>query len=79
MAYGYPHVDTFNERATFEYKYSLWPRRCYTTGRWLWLTTALRGRVINESYDGIEVHKTADDRWYDSSEGLIMLIKKASK
>jgi hypothetical protein len=66
------HSDRwFNERATFEYKYSVWPRRCYNSGRWLWLTTAMRGRrIITGPGEPI-----IEDRWYDSNEGLIMMIK----
>ena len=40
------YYDGFMDRAEFEYKYSLWPRRCYNTGRWLWLETAMHGRAI---------------------------------
>ena len=72
------HIETYDhwqDRAKFEYKFSFWPRRCYNTGRWLWLETVMRGRAIwNGPGDYI-----VDDRWYDSNEALIMMIKKVSK
>lgn len=65
----------FNEYAQFEYKYCVWPRRCYNTKRWLFLTTAMRGRrIITGPGEPI-----VEDRWYDSNEGLIMMIKKVAQ
>lgn len=66
--------DPFNHHATFEYKFSFLPRRCHKTNKWLWMTTALRGRVVELSPSGL----IKEDRWYNSSEGLIMLLKKVS-
>lgn len=66
--------DPFMDRACFEYKYTLWPRRCYNTGRRLWLTTAMRGRAM---WTG-PGEPVFEDRWYDSNEALIMMIKKVS-
>ena len=67
--------DGFMYRASFEYKYSFWPRRCYNTGRWLWMETAMRGRAV---WTG-PGEPVFDDRWYDSNEALIMMIKKVSE
>ncbi len=64
----------FLERARFEYQYCLWPRRCYNTGRGLWLTTAVRGRAI---WTG-PGEPVVEDRWYHRDEGLFMMIKKVS-
>lgn len=69
------YTQRFNECASFEYKFSLWPRRCYNTGRWLWLETAMRGRRILTGPG----EPIVQDRWYDSNEALIMLIKKVSE
>ena len=69
------YTQRFNERVRFEYKYCLWPRRCFNTGRWLWLETAMRGRRILTG----QGEPIVEDRWYDSNEALIMLIKKVSK
>ena len=67
--------DTWLDRAQYEYKYCFWPRRCYNTGRWLWLETAVRGRAI---WTG-PGEPAIDDRWFDSNEALIMMIKKVSE
>ena len=64
----------FLERARFEYRYCLWPRRCYNTYRWLWLTTAVRGRAI---WTG-PGEPVVEDRWYNSDEALIIMLKKVS-
>lgn len=69
------YTQRFNERAKFEYRYCIWPRRCYNTGRWLWLETAMRGRAV---WTG-PGEPVIDDRWYDSNEALIMMIKKVSE
>ena len=66
--------DLFYDRATYDYKWSFWPRRCYTTGRLLFCTLALRGRAI---WTG-PGEPAVEDRWYDRSEGLIMMLKKVS-
>lgn len=67
----------FNERARFEYKFCFWPRRCFNTGRWLWLETAMRGR--REIYGPAGEPPVIDDRWYNSNEALIMMLKKVSE
>lgn len=69
--YGEDHMM----RTTREYKYSFLPRRCARSGRLLWMTVAMRERIENEWYDGIEAHVSVDYQWYDSAEALIMLIK----
>lgn len=70
--------NDFYKEAKFEYKYCLLPRRCYLSNDLLWFTTAIRGRRIVDYYDGLQVYKAYDDRWYNSSEGLIMMIKGVS-
>lgn len=69
--------DPFSERAWFEYKYCFWPRRCYNSGRWLWMETAMRGR--REIYGPAGDPPIREDRWYHSDEALIMLLKKVSR
>ena len=71
------YYDGFMNRAEFEYKYALWPRRCYITGRWLWLETAMRGR--REYWGPAGESPLVEYRWYDSNEALIMMIKKVSE
>lgn len=63
--------DPFNDRAQFEYKFSFWPRRCYKTGRLVWLETAMRGRRIITGPG----EPVIEDRWYNRDEALIMMIK----
>ena len=67
--------DHWQDRAKFEYKFSFWPRRCYKTGRLVWLETAMRGRAM---WTG-PGEPVIEDRWYDSNEALIMMIKKVSE
>ena len=73
--YGEDHVM----RTKIEYKYAFFPRRCARSNRLLWMTVAVRERIENEWYDGIEAHVTVDYKWYDSAEALIMMIKKVSE
>ena len=64
------YYDHFDDRATFEYKYSFIPRRCYTTKRWIW-GLAMRGRrVITGPGDPIIEH-----RWYHRHEAIIKMLK----
>jgi hypothetical protein len=63
--------DPFTSRAQFEYQYCFCPRRCYNSGKWIWLETAMRGRrIITGPGEPI-----TEDRWYNSNEALIMMIK----
>lgn len=63
--------DAFDDRATFDYKTSFIPRRCYKTKRWLW-GLAVRGRrIITGPGDPI-----IEDRWYHRHEAIIMMLKK---
>ena len=68
--------DWFNNRATFEYQFCFWPRRCYNTGQWLWLKTTVRGR--REYFGLVNEPSMFEDRWYSSDEALIMMLKKVS-
>ena len=60
--------DGFWSRVIFTYHWSFWPRRCYTTGQWLFCTIAMRGRAIwTGPGDPI-----VEDRWYHRNEGLML-------
>jgi len=65
------YEDWFTDRATFEYQYCFWPKRCYNTGQWLWLETAVRGRRIITGPG----EPVVEDRWYHPHEALVMMIK----
>jgi len=61
----------FLERADTEVKWSLRPRRCHVSGRWLWLTQAYRAVfVIHGPGDPAVWH-----RWYSTTEMLILKLK----
>jgi hypothetical protein len=63
--------DPFDDRATFEYVYCVWPRRCYTTGQWLFMELAMRGRrVITGPGEPV-----IEDRWFHRNEAIIKMLK----
>jgi len=62
--------DPFDDRAVFEYKYSFIPRRCYTTGQWVW-GVAMRGLLII----GGPGDPVVEDRWYHRHEAIIKMLK----
>jgi len=62
--------DPFNDRATFEYKTSIIPRRCYESQRLVW-GVAIRGRRVITG-PGEPIY---EDRWYHRHEGIIMMLK----
>ncbi len=63
--------DYFNDRASFEYKHSFWPRRCYNTGRWVW-GVAMRGRRIITGPG----EPVIEDRWYHKHEAIMMMLQR---
>jgi len=62
--------DPFDDRAVFEYKYSIIPRRCYTTNRWIWGLSMRGRRIITGPGDPLIV-----DRWYHRDEAIIKMLK----
>jgi hypothetical protein len=62
--------DPFDDRAVFEYKYSFIPRRCYTTGQWVW-GVAMRGR----RYIHGPGEPVVEERWYHRHEAIIKMLK----
>lgn len=66
--------DHFNDRASFRYAYSIWPRRCYNTGRRLWGTALLGRRIITGPGEPV-----IEDRWYHRHEAIIMMLKRSGK
>ena len=61
----------FLSRAFVNLKWSLWPRRCHASGRWLWLTPAYRAMYV--------IHGPGDPaiwtRWYSNTEYLMLKLK----
>ena len=51
--------------------WSLWPRRCHVSGRWLWLTQAYRAMYIINGPGEPAVWI----RWYSSTEMMILKLK----
>ena len=65
--------DYFNDRAVFTYAYSIWPRRCYNTGRWIWGLSVRGRRIITGPGEPV-----IEDRWYHRHEAVMMMLKKVS-
>jgi hypothetical protein len=64
--------DPFMDRATFNYAYSIRPRRCYNTQKLIW-GQAVRGRRL--IYGPAGEPPIVEDRWYHKDEGIIMILK----
>ena len=68
-------MDTMNDpwhvRSEYTYRYCFWPRRCYNTGQWLWLTRVLHGSAVWHGPG----EPVVEQRWYHRDEGLVMMIK----
>jgi hypothetical protein len=61
----------FLSQKDVELKWSLWPRRCHVSGRWLWLTRAYRAMyVITGPGDPCIWY-----RWYSNTEYLVLKLK----
>lgn len=64
--------DTFKRRCIgWEKTFSFLPRRCYFSGKYLWLTTAYKGTAIVTG-PGEPVF---EHRWCESKEYLFLKIK----
>jgi len=64
--------DIFNSRADFKLVYLFWPRRCYITGKWLWMTYAYQGTAVwTGPGEPVEEH-----RFYNEIEYIILRLKQ---
>lgn len=64
--------EAFKRRCIgWELKYSLWPRRCHYTGKYLWFTLAYMGTSMLTG-PGEPIF---DYRWCDRKEYLFLKIK----
>ena len=65
--------DDFERRARFEYRWSLWPRRCYRSQRKVW-GRAVRVQAI---WTG-PGEPIVEQRWLHRDEGIIMMLKRST-
>ena len=63
--------ENFLRRAETELKWSLWPRRCHASGRWLWLTQAYCAMFIISGPGDPAIWT----RWYSRPEMLMLKLK----
>lgn len=63
--------ERFLSRAETELKWSLWPRRCYVSHRWLWLTVAYCADYIICGPGDPAIWT----RWYSRKEMLVLKLK----
>ena len=73
---GIPMPDNYDDkqflsRSIIDLKWSLWPRRCHVSGRWLWLKQAYRAMYV--------ITGPGDPciwfRWYSNTEYLMLKLK----
>jgi hypothetical protein len=65
--------DTFKRRCLgWQLKFSILPRRCYYTGKYLWLKQAYCGTAMITGPG----EPVIEDRWYDRNEFLILKLKE---
>ena len=64
--------DLFYDRATYKYRRCWWPRRCYITGRQLWLKWAIHGYALWTGPGPAVI----EDRWFDRDQALLMFMKR---
>ena len=63
--------ERFLERATTEFKWVIWPRRCHVSNKWLWLTQAYCARYVITGPGDPAVWT----RWYNRKEMLVLKLK----
>lgn len=63
--------ERFLKRAFTYLKWCLWPRRCYVTKRWMWLTLAYRADYVITGPGDPAVWT----RWYSCNEMLVLKLK----
>ena len=64
------HAD-FERRAQFQYRWSLWPRRCYRSDRRIWGRAVCGTAVWTGPGEPV-----VEQRWLHRDEGLIMMLKR---
>lgn len=66
--------DDFERRARFVYRWSLWPRRCYRSDRWIWGPAVTAEAIWTGPGEPIR-----ERRWLHRDEGLITILKNTGK
>jgi len=61
----------FLDRAEQKLAWSLWPRRCHASGRWLWLIPAYRADYVISGPGDPAIWT----RWYSTTEMFILKLK----
>jgi hypothetical protein len=69
--YYEPDEGYFMRRANMQLLWSIWPRRCYASKKWLCFCLAYRARRIITGPG----EPVIEDRWFGQVEGLMQLIK----
>ena len=65
--------DDFERRARFVHRWSLRPRRCYRSGRWIW-GPAVRAEAV---WTG-PGEPIMERRWLHSHEAVILLLQRSA-
>ncbi len=69
---GHSSDEAFKRRCIgWELKYSLWPRRCFYSNKWIWLTKAFKGTSLITGPGAPEF----ESRWCEQKEYLFLKIK----
>ena len=63
--------ERFLSQGAPDLKWSLWPRRCHISRKWMWFTLAYRAMYV--------IHGPGDPaiwiRWYSNTEMMILKLK----
>ncbi len=62
----------FFERAKWDIKFSFWPRKCFISGRRIWLKYSYRGIAVWTGPGDPVVEK----RWVSKEEFLFMVLRR---
>jgi len=60
------------EKITTSYRISIWPRKCNSSKKNIWLKKAYRVRHSDYTYGGQIDH---EDRWYTKEEYIMLRLK----
>lgn len=63
----------FEQRAQLQYRWSLWPRRCYRSQRRIWGLAVCAEAIWTGPGEPV-----IERRWLHRHEGLIMMLKRSA-